>query len=116
MIAIVDYGVGNLASVRKAFAAVGTRAELVDDPAKLRDATAIVLPGVGNFGHCSREFHRLGFAPSLREARERRVPILAICVGMQLLFDGSEEDRGEAGLGFYRGSVVKLTRVPRVPH
>lgn len=115
MIAIVDYGVGNLASVRKAFAAVGARAELVARPADLRDANAIVLPGVGNFGHCSREFHGRGFAPALHAARDRGVPILGICVGMQLLFDGSEEDAGEPGLGFYRGSVVKLTGVPRVP-
>ena len=115
MIAIVDYGVGNLASVRKAFAAVGARAELVTRPADLRDANAIVLPGVGNFGHCSREFHGRGFAPALHAARDRGVPILGICVGMQLLFDGSEEDAGEPGLGFYRGSVVKLTGVPRVP-
>jgi len=115
MIAIVDYGVGNLASVRKALAAVGARAGLVREPASLRAATAIVLPGVGNFGHCSREFHRMGFAPELRGARGRGVPILGICVGMQLLFEGSEEDRGEPGLGFYRGSVVKLSGAPRVP-
>jgi len=115
VIAIVDYGVGNLASVRKAFAAVGARAELVARPADLRDANAIVLPGVGNFGHCSREFHGRGFAPALHAARDRGVPILGICVGMQLLFDGSEEDAGEPGLGFYRGSVVKLTGAPRVP-
>ena len=115
MIAIVDYGVGNLASVRKALAAVGAPAELVRDPAQLTGARAIVLPGVGNFGHCSREFHRFGFAPALRDARARAVPILGICVGMQLLFEGSEEDAGEPGLGFYRGTVAKLTGVPRVP-
>ena len=115
MIAIVDYGVGNLASVRKAFAAVGARAALVRDPVALRDAGAIVLPGVGNFGHCARELVRFGFPPELRAAREAGVPILGICVGMQLLFDGSEEDQGEAGLGFYRGSVERLTGVPRVP-
>ncbi len=115
MIAIVDYGVGNLASAQKAFAAVGARAGLVRDPAGLRQATAVVLPGVGNFGHCSRELNRYGFVPGLREARERGVPFLGICVGMQLLFDGSEEDRGEPGLGFFRGSVVKLAGVPRVP-
>ena len=115
MIAIVDYGVGNLASAQKAFAAVGARAALVPDPAGLRQATAVVLPGVGNFGHCSRELHRHGFAPELREARERGVPMLGICVGMQLLFDGSDEDRNEPGLGFFHGSVVKLAGVSRVP-
>ncbi|HEX9495637.1 MAG TPA: imidazole glycerol phosphate synthase subunit HisH [Candidatus Limnocylindria bacterium] len=114
-IAIVDYGVGNLASVRKAFAAVGARAALVRDPAALGDAAAIVLPGVGNFGHCSREFHRFGFAPALRDARGRGVPILGICVGMQLLFEGSEEDRGEPGLGFLAGKVVEMKDVPRLP-
>ena len=115
MIAIVDYGVGNLASVHKALAAVGAEAELVRNPAKLAGAAAIVLPGVGNFGHCSREFHRFGFASALHDARGRGTPILGICVGMQLLFDGSEEDAGEPGLGFYRGTVTKLTHVPRVP-
>ena len=115
MIAIVDYGVGNLASVKKALAAVGARAELVRDPAALRDATALVLPGVGNFGHCSREFHRFGFAPELRDARARGVPILGICVGMQLLFEGSEEDHAEPGLGFLPGKVVQMKDVPRLP-
>ena len=115
MIAIVDYGVGNLASAQKAFAAVGAHAELVREPIGLRQATAVVLPGVGNFGHCSRELHRHGFVPELRDARARGVPMLGICVGMQLLFDGSEEDRREPGLGFFRGSVVKLAGVPRVP-
>ena len=115
VIAIVDYGVGNLASVQKAFAALGAEATLVREPERLAEAAAIVLPGVGNFGHCSREFHRHRFAEPLRAARKRRVPILGICVGMQLLFEGSEEDRAEPGLGFYCGSVTKLSGVPRVP-
>ena len=114
-IAIVDYGVGNLASVRKAFTAVGAAAALVRDPAGLRDAAAIVLPGVGNFGYCSRELHRFGFPQALRDARERHVPILGICVGMQLLFEGSEEDSGEPGLGFLAGTVIEMRGVPRLP-
>lgn len=115
VIAIVDYGVGNLASVQKAFAAVGSEATLVRDPDHLAEATGIVLPGVGNFGHCSRELHRFGFPAPLRAARKRGVPILGICVGMQLLFEGSEEDAAEPGLGFYCGSVMKITGVPRIP-
>ena len=116
MIAIVDYGVGNLASVRNALAAVGARAELVRDPDALSAAGAIVLPGVGHFGHCSREFHRRGFAPALRVAREGGTPILAICVGMQLLFEGSEEAGDEPGLGLLPGRVRRMREVPRLPH
>src|SRR5438132_1334287 len=88
MIAVADYGVGNLASVKKAFAAVGAEAELVRDPEALARADAIVLPGVGNFGHCAREFRRHGLDAPMHEAHQRDVPILGICVGMQLLFEG----------------------------
>ena len=119
MIAIVDYGVGNLASVQKAFAVVGAEAVLARDPAILAKADAIVLPGVGNFGHCSREFHRFGLAAPLREARARGAPMLGICVGMQLFFAGSEEDAGAPGLGFLPGTVVQMRasadlRVPQI--
>ncbi len=115
MIAICDYGVGNLASVRKAFHAVGHDAELVRDGRKLRDARALVLPGVGHFGHCSREFARYDLAPALMDARDRGVPILGICVGMQLFFEGSEEAGDAPGLGFIRGRVRKMRDVPRLP-
>lgn len=115
MIAIADYGVGNLASVRKAFHAVGHEAELVRDPARLRGARAIVIPGVGHFGHCSREFHRYGLGPAIADARARGVPILGICVGMQLFFEGSEEADDEPGLGFLAGRVRKMRGVPRLP-
>ncbi|MGH2377873.1 MAG: imidazole glycerol phosphate synthase subunit HisH [Candidatus Limnocylindria bacterium] len=116
MIAIIDYGVGNIASVRNAFAAVGASAELVRDPDALAAAGAVVLPGVGHFGHCSREFHRAGFAPALRDARERGTPILGICVGMQLLFEGSDEAEDEPGLGLLPGRVRLMREVPRLPH
>src|SRR5207245_9936194 len=108
MIAVADYGVGNLASVKKAFAAVGAEAELVADPDALARADAIVLPGVGNFGHCAREFRRRGLDAPLREAHQRDVPILGICVGMTLLLEGSEEDATAAGLGIFRGAMEQM--------
>jgi glutamine amidotransferase len=115
MIAIVDYGVGNLASVAKAFRAVGHEARLVRDPARLRDAGAIVLPGVGHFGHCSREFRRYAFGPAVASARDRGVPLLGICVGMQLFFEGSEEAEDAPGLGLLAGRVRKMRDVTRLP-
>ena len=115
MIAIADYGVGNLASVRKAFHAVGHEAELVRDVSRLRSARAIVLPGVGHFGHCSREFHRYGLGPAISDARSRGVPLLGICVGMQLFFEGSEEADDAPGLGLLAGTVRKMRGVPRLP-
>ena len=115
MIAIVDYGVGNLASVRKAFHAVGHDADLERDPTRLRAARALVLPGVGHFGHCAREFNRYELGPVITDARERGVPILGICVGMQLFFEGSEEAEDAPGLGLLAGHVRKMRDVPRLP-
>ena len=115
MIAIVDYGVGNLASVRKAFRAVGHEAELVRDHEKLRQARALVLPGVGHFGYCAREFARYELGPVVMDARQRGVPILGICVGMQLFFEGSEEAEDAPGLGLLSGHVRRMRDVPRIP-
>jgi glutamine amidotransferase len=114
-IAIVDYGVGNLASVRKAFRAVGHDAELVRDHGALREARALVLPGVGHFGHCSREFNRYELGPVITDARRRGVPILGICVGMQLFFEKSEEAGDAPGIGLLPGHVRKMRGVPRLP-
>ena len=115
MIGIVDYGVGNLASVRKAFRAVGHDAELMRDHDRLRCARALVLPGVGHFGFCAQEFDRHELAPVITDARERGVPILGICVGMQLFFEGSEEAEDARGLGLLPGHVRKMRDVPRLP-
>jgi glutamine amidotransferase len=117
MIAIVDYGVGNLANVARALRRAGAAdVRITGDPAELLASRAIVLPGVGHFGHCSRELHRLGLDVPLRAARARAVPILGLCVGMQLFFEASEEDPSAAGLGFYCGTVHRLDGEVRVPH
>jgi len=117
VIAIVDYGVGNLASLDAALRRAG-----VDDVRITRShvdilaARAVVLPGVGRFGHCASELRRLGLDVMVRVARDRGIPLLGLCVGMQLLFDESEEDPGTPGLGLCRGRVRRLHGDVRVPH
>ncbi len=117
MIAIVDYGVGNLANVARALARAGAaEVALTRDPAAITGADGVVLPGVGHFGHCARELRRLGLDEPVRRAHEARVPLLGLCVGMQLFFEGSQEDDEAPGLGFYRGTVRRLGGGARVPH
>jgi glutamine amidotransferase len=117
MIAIVDYGVGNLANLERALRRAGAAdVRITRSHVEILAARAIVLPGVGHFGHCARELRRLGLDAMLRVARDRRVPILGLCVGMQLFFEGSEEDPGTPGLGFSRGQVRRLRGDVRVPH
>jgi glutamine amidotransferase len=117
VIAIVDYGVGNLANLERALRRAGAAdVRITRSHVEILAASAIVLPGVGHFGHCARELRRLGLDAMLRVARDRRVPILGLCVGMQLFFEGSEEDPGTPGLGFSRGQVRRLRGDVRVPH
>jgi glutamine amidotransferase len=117
VIAIVDYGVGNLASVARALRRAGAdEVRITGDAKEVLAARAIVLPGVGHFGHCSRELHRLHLDVPLRAARARGVPLLGLCVGMQLFFESSDEDASAAGLGFYCGTVRRLEGDIRVPH
>ncbi len=116
MIAIVDYGVGNLENVARALARAGAGSvRITREPAEITSARAVVLPGVGHFGHCARELRRLELDAPVRAARERGVPMLGLCVGMQLFFEASEEDPSAAGLGFYRGTVRRLRGGVRVP-
>ncbi len=116
MIAIVDYGVGNLENVERALRRAGASdVRITRDPKTILAARAVVLPGVGHFGHCSRELHRLELDVPVREASVRGIPILGLCVGMQLFFEASEEDEAAAGLGFYRGTVRRLSGEVRVP-
>ena len=108
MIAVVDYGIGNRRSAEKAMQQVGASATLVADPAELGDAEAIVLPGVGSFGRCAEALSAGGWRAPLTAAVESGVPFLGICVGFQLLYEGSEESPGARGLGLLGGQVRRL--------
>ena len=114
MIAILDYGMGNLRSVAKALEHVGAEPVLTHDPARTRHARAIVLPGVGAMPKAMEQVRRLGLDELLRERVEAGVPILGLCMGMQLLFESTEEHGGAEGIGLLKGRVVRL-KAPRVP-
>jgi glutamine amidotransferase len=116
MIAIVDYGIGNLGSVTKGFRRAGAEVELSGDPALLRRADALVLPGDGAFGAAMAEIEGRGLAGLLREAIARGTPLLGICVGMQLLFEESEEHGRHRGLGVLPGRVRRFDGELPVPH
>jgi glutamine amidotransferase len=116
VIAIVDYGLGNLGSVTKGFEAAGASALLSGDPARLREAEALVLPGDGAFGATMDEIRRRGLLPLLREAAAAGTPLLGICIGMQVLFEESEEHGRHQGLGLLPGRVRRLEGALPVPH
>ena len=114
-IAIIDYGVGNLRSVEKAFAATGCEAVVSSDESELRAAERLVLPGVGAFGACMKALRERGFDRLVRERVEAGTPLLGVCVGMQLLFDESEEFGSTPGLGLLRGRVRRFAGELVVP-
>jgi imidazole glycerol-phosphate synthase subunit HisH len=116
VIAIADYGIGNLGSVTKAFRRYGAEVRLTGDPAELRAADALVLPGDGAFAATMEEVERHGLVPVLREARDVGKPVLGICIGMQLLFEESEEHGRHRGLGFLPGRVRRFDGALPVPH
>lgn len=115
LIAVLDYGIGNLRSAQKALERVGADARLTDDPALAADAAGVVLPGVGAFGRCMEAMDRTGLSAVAREAAARGRPFLGICIGMQLLYDGSEEAPGVSGLGILSGTVRRLPAGVRAP-
>jgi imidazole glycerol-phosphate synthase subunit HisH len=108
VIAVLDYGIGNLRSAEKALQRVGADARLVDDPSVAVAADGVVLPGVGAFGPCADALERSGLGEAATEAVARGIPFLGICVGFQLLYEGSEEDPATAGLGILPGMVRRL--------
>lgn len=118
MIAIVDYGMGNLRSVQKGFAKVGHEALITSDPATLLAAHKVVLPGVGAFGDAMRELNRCQLVEPLRQVVAAGRPFLGICLGLQLLFETGYEDGRHVGLGILPGEVVRfdLPAEYKVPH
>lgn len=108
MIAVLDYGIGNLRSAEKALQASGADARLVSDPDEASDADGVVLPGVGNFGRCMEALVATGLDRVARGAVGAGKPFLGICVGMQMLYEGSDESPGVDGLGILPGVVARL--------
>jgi imidazole glycerol-phosphate synthase subunit HisH len=115
-VAIIDYGVGNLRSVEKAFAATGCEAIISADEKQLRNAQRLVLPGVGAFAACMKALTERGFDRLVREKAREGTPLLGVCVGMQLLFDESDEFGATSGLGLLRGRVRRFENNLLVPH
>ncbi|MGH9080495.1 MAG: imidazole glycerol phosphate synthase subunit HisH [Acidimicrobiales bacterium] len=114
MIAVLDYGIGNPRSAEKALQRLGAEAELVADPDRAAEADGMVLPGVGAFGRCAEALRAGGLDRVAAAGIERGVPFLGICVGFQLLFEGSDEDPTTPGLGILAGKVRRLP--PGVKH
>jgi glutamine amidotransferase len=114
-VAIIDYGVGNLRSVEKAFAATGCEAIVTGDERELRAAERLVLPGVGAFGACMKALKERGFDRFVCDRVQEGTPLLGVCVGMQLLFEESEEFGSTLGLGLLKGRVRRFSNDLVVP-
>jgi imidazole glycerol-phosphate synthase subunit HisH len=116
VIAVVDYGVNNLASVVRALAASGHRAQLTADPEEVRRADRVLVPGVGNFGQGSRTLASTGLGEAVREVAHAGRPVLGICLGLQLFFEMSEEAPDARGIGLLPGRVRRFSTDLQVPH
>ena len=117
MIAVIDYGVGNLFSVEKAVAALGADVKVTSDKETIEAAEKIILPGVGAFGDCMKNLEATELIPTIKSLVADGRPMLGICVGLQILFDGSEESPGAKGLGLIHGMVKKINAPGlKIPH
>ena len=117
MIAIIDYGMGNLYSVEKAFVKLGAPVVVTSDGDVIRKADKVVLPGVGAFGDCMQNLRHYDLEPVIAEVVQSGKPFLGICLGLQLMFEGSEEAPGVAGLGLFSGMNRKIVAPElKVPH
>ena len=115
-VVIVDYGLGNLHSVNKAVALVGGNPAVTGDKEIIAAAEKLILPGVGAFGDCMANLERAGVIPVIKEHIQADKPFLGICLGMQVLFEESEEAPGIKGLGVFPGKVIRIPTSLKVPH
>ena len=111
MITIIDYGVGNLFSLKSSFAALGAEVQVTSDPEAILNASKIILPGVGAFEDASNKLHKTGLDEVLKKCAEKGTPIMGICLGMQMLFDKSYENGCFNGLGLIKGEVRAIKEV-----
>lgn len=118
MTAIIDYGAGNIKSVEKALLSLGQEVVITDDKETILNADRIILPGVGAFGDAMAQLEKTGLDEVIREAAEKNIPFLGICLGLQLLFEKSEEAPGVKGLGILKGEVKKIPAEQglKIPH
>ena len=118
MIAIIDYDAGNIKSVEKALLLLGEEVKITDDAQEILSADKVVLPGVGAFGDAMGNLERRGLVPVIRETVEKGTPFLGICLGLQLLFERSDEAPGVAGLGILPGEILRIPSKEglKIPH
>ena len=116
LIAVCDYGMGNLHSVSRALAHVGGQVEVTTDPAVARTADALVVPGVGAFGACMAGLRQAGFDAVIHDFVGAERPLLGVCIGLQVLFEGSDESPDSSGVGVLPGRVVALPATEKIPH
>lgn len=118
MIAIIDYDAGNLKSVEKALASLGQPSVVTRDRREILGADKVILPGVGAFGDAMSQLKKFELDKVVHEVAQRQIPLLGICLGLQLFFEGSEESAGVEGLGLLKGSVVRFSDQHglKIPH
>ena len=118
MITLIDYGAGNIRSIEKALKFIGEDVQLTGDPEQIRKAEKLILPGVGSFGEAMENLNRRHLTEVIREAAAKGTPLMGICLGLQLLFERSEESPGAEGLGILPGEVLRIPDTPglKIPH
>lgn len=116
MISIIDYGAGNISSIKNALNFLGEENKVVSNPEDIKSADKIIFPGVGSFGYMMQELNKKGLANAIKKAIAKGTPYLGICLGLQALFEESEESPGIKGLGIFKGKVVKFTKgkIPQI--